>query len=88
MFLLGNDSKLHGFPDGDTFISMGYDFGAVNTIDALVYERWPIGEPLPSLAEENSHTARKKKKHDAIMEHRNKDGSNAPFHSPNIVSDV
>lgn len=88
VFLLGNDSKLHGFPDGDTFISMGYDFGAVNTIDALVYERWPIGEPLPSLAEENSHTARKKKKHDAIMEHRNKDGSNAPFHSPNIVSDV
>ena len=36
VFLLGNDSKLHGFPDGDTFIAMGYDFGAVNTVDALV----------------------------------------------------
>lgn len=88
VFLLGNDSKLHGFPDGDTFISMGYDFGAINTIDALVYERWPIGDPLTSLAEENSHTVKKRRKHDAIIEHRNKEGTNAAFSSPNIVKTV
>ena len=88
VFLLGNDSKLHGFPDGDTFISMGYDFGAVNTVDALVYERWPIGDPLNSLAEESSHTMKKRRKHDAIIEQRNREGTNAAFSSPNIVKTI
>ena len=43
-----------------------------------------VGEPLTSLAAEDSHTAKKRRKHDAIMEIRNKDGTNAPFESPNI----
>jgi hypothetical protein len=85
VFLLGNDSQLHGFPDGDTFVAMGYDFGNVNTVDALVYERWGIGDPLPSMAEENSHTAQKRRKHDAIIEQRNREGTNAAFSSPNII---
>ena len=67
---------------------MGYDFGAVNTVDALVYERWPIGDPLNSLAEESSHTMKKRRKHDAIIEQRNREGTNAAFSSPNIVKTI
>lgn len=84
VFVIGNDSKLHGFPDGDTFVAMGYDFGDVALVDSIVQEKWDIGEPLVSLAAEDSQTARKRRKHDAIMEIRNKDGTNAPFESPNI----
>ena len=84
VYMVGNDSKLHGFPDGDTFIAMGFDFGDVVLVDSIVQEKWDIGYPLKSLAAEDSHTMKKRRKHDAIMEIRNRDGTNAPFESPNI----
>ena len=42
VFLVGNDSKLHGFPDGDTFIAMGFDFGDVALVDSIVQEKWML----------------------------------------------
>ena len=88
VYMVGNDSRLHGFPDGDTFIAMGFDFGDVALVDSIVQEKWEIGEDLESLAAEDSHTVKKRRKHDAIMELRNKDGTNAPFTSPNIDGQV
>ena len=49
---------LHGFPDGETFIAYGYDFGAVRSIDASVFNRFSVGAPIESVAGPDSHAAK------------------------------
>ena len=55
VFLVGNDSlTLHGFPNGETFMKMGFEFGAVRSgPGALVYQ-FQVGPQLENLMEGKS----------------------------------
>jgi hypothetical protein len=50
IYLVGNDSVLHAFPNGDTFIKMGYEWGQVKSIMDYVFGRFHVGEAIPDLA--------------------------------------
>ena len=46
VYLLGNDSMLHAFPNGDTFAKMGFEFENVNNLATSIFSSFSVGEEL------------------------------------------
>jgi hypothetical protein len=49
VYLVKSDGKLHGFPNLQTFVSMGFDFSNVIVLDDKYYRDKMIGDMLPSV---------------------------------------
>ncbi len=45
---LYRDGQLHAFPNGHTFLAMGFDFDNIKVIADDVLALYPIGDPLVS----------------------------------------
>ena len=70
IFLMGNDSKLHAFPNGGTFVKMGFEWGQEKNIPDYLMSMFTVGNVLPDL--DNAQVDIGRTKHDALMEAKQK----------------
>ena len=74
--------RKRSFPDGDTFLNLGYDFDKVHihNVAGYILERVPDGDPFPSTLDWSKNTDYVKMKKKQAEDSKDY----APFSSPNI----
>ena len=87
LMVWGNDGdtssmRKRAFPDGDTFLNLGYDFDTVriNQVAGYILERIPDGSPFPSTLDWSKNTDYVKMKKKQAEDSKDY----IPFFSPNV----
>ena len=90
VYLVQNNSVIRGFPNGDTFIKMGFEFGAVKDISGSVFMRFHMKSELEDLSDGALTEAQKRVNEKLLAKQRDVQGSFlhfvqfGKFTSPNI----
>jgi len=90
VYLVGNNSVIRGFPNGDTFIKMGFEFGAVKDIPGSVFQMFHERPELPDLSNGALSPAEKRKNEEILRKQHAVESSDlffvqfGVFSSPNI----
>jgi hypothetical protein len=85
VYLLGNDSLLHGFPNGATFMKMGFEFDKVSPVPEFIFHKFTIGDDLPDATSKKIETIETAPVPLILTDIKHVPGSmNEPFNSPNI----
>jgi len=90
VYLVGNNSVIRGFPNGDTFIQMGFEFGAVKDIPGSAFHMFHQGPELRDLSSGALSPTDKRRNEDILRKQHDVEGSHlffvqfGVFTSPNI----